>query len=92
MVHEFNANAATEAEAAADALLQLYPQSALAYQVKGEIDKRQNRRSEAVQLFARAAELMTSGQDVLLATHISAHEVDRMVQTVRRTLQVLEQR
>ena len=92
MMHEYNADAEVEAEAAADALLQLYPQSALAYQVKGEIARRQHRTPQAVQWFERAAQLMTSGQDVLFVTHAPAYEVDRMVQTVRQTLQVLQQR
>jgi hypothetical protein len=92
MMHEYNADAEVEAEAAADALLRLYPQSALAYQVKGEIARRQHRLPQAVQLFERAVQLMTSGQDVLFVTHAPAYEVDRMVETVRQTVQVLQQR
>jgi len=85
MMHAYNADAEVEAEAAADALLRLYPQSALAYQVKGEIARRQHRLPQAVQLFERAVQLMTSAQDVLFVTESYA----QLYGTVERAAEML---
>jgi hypothetical protein len=92
MMHAYVAGAELDAETAADALLAVYPQSALAYQVKGEMARRQGRAQQAVQSFERAVELLASGQDTLYVAHVSAQEVNRMLLSLRQTLQVLQRR
>jgi hypothetical protein len=90
MMHAYVAGTELDAEAAADELLRLYPQSALAYQVKGEIAKRQGRKEQAVQSLQHAVNLISLGQDVVYMTHTPAHEVDRTLQSMRQTVQLLQ--
>jgi predicted RNA polymerase sigma factor len=92
MMHAYVAGGDVEIVAAADSLIALYPQSALAYQVKGEIAKRAGRRPEASAAMQQALSLLVSGRDTLYLRNVPARDVDRNVQGLTQAVQDLRPR
>jgi hypothetical protein len=92
MMHAYITGGDVEAAAAADSLIALYPQSALAYQVKGEIAKRAGRRPEASAAMQQALSLIVSGRDALYLRNVPARDVDRNVQGLAQAVQDLRPR
>jgi hypothetical protein len=89
MMHAYTTDADVVAEASANALLAIYPQSALAYQVKGEAARREGRIPDAIQSFEMAATLLTSGADQLFLRYAQPTDVNPTISGLKRTIERL---
>ena len=72
------------ADTVARDLLALYPQSALAHQIRGNVALRSGRRSDALASFDRALELIRNRQDAFFLEQASQAEVVGTIQTIER--------
>ena len=84
MTREYHHDNVAAAEAAADALLTKYPQSAAAYRIKGQLASTRGNRKEAIEALGKARELLATGTDHLWRAQQS--------NDLRRTLTDLTQR
>jgi tetratricopeptide (TPR) repeat protein len=76
MMREYYRDQPAAAEAAADALLEKYPRSAAAYQIKGLLASTKGNRTEAIEALNKARQLLATGQDELSRTQ-PANELHR---------------
>jgi hypothetical protein len=90
MMHAYSTGSDAEASAAANALLRVYPQSSLAYQVEAATAKRRGEPLRAIEAFQHAVDLIERRQDVLYIAQASNAEINQSIQAIRQAVQVLQ--